>query len=66
MKVFFGTSVIQKSRRVALDPNLLQNLGLSEGDRVQVFLDTDTQSLIIKKDGSPSFDVSQNKPRKKT
>jgi hypothetical protein len=48
-KVSFGTSIIQKSRRVALDPNLLDTLALKEGDRVRVELDTDTKTILIRK-----------------
>lgn len=52
MKVSFGPAIIQKLRRIAIDPNLLANMGLSEGDRVHLFLDTETQSIIIEKDSS--------------
>lgn len=48
-RVFFGTSTIQKSRRVALDPNLLTTLGLQEGDAVTVELDIHTSTILIRK-----------------
>lgn len=51
-KVSFGTSIIQKSRRVALDPNLLHTLELNEGDKVRVELDIDTATILIRKDAA--------------
>jgi formylmethanofuran dehydrogenase subunit D len=48
-KVSFGTSIIQKSRRVALDPNLLHTLELKEGDKVRVELDINTATILIRK-----------------
>ena len=48
-KVSFGTSIIQKSRRVALDPNLLHTLELKEGDKVRIELDIDTATILIRK-----------------
>jgi len=62
MKVFFGTAIIQKSRRIALDPSLLENLELGEGDRVRVYLETDTQSLVIEKDAAK--EVQRKAPRR--
>lgn len=47
--VSFGTSIIQRSRRVALDPNLLQTLQLKEGDKVRVELEIDTSTILIRK-----------------
>ena len=63
MKVSFGTSVIQKGRRIALDPNLLKNLELGEGDRVQIFLDTDTNSVVVEKEqgGTPTEPTKKKK-----
>lgn len=49
-KVFFGTSTIQKARRIALDPNLLSTLELQEGDTVRIDLDVDTATILIRKD----------------
>lgn len=48
-KVSFGTSRIQKLRRLALDSNLLKTLGLEEGDSVQVELDVPTATILIRK-----------------
>lgn len=50
--VSFGTSTIQKLRRVALDPNLLMTLGLREGDAVKVELDVDRATILIRKDAA--------------
>lgn len=49
-KVSFGTSTIQRSRRIALDPNLLTTLGLNEGDTVKVELDVGSATILISKD----------------
>lgn len=49
--VSFGTSTIQKLRRVALDPNLLTTLGLREGDIVKIELDVDKATILIRKEG---------------
>jgi hypothetical protein len=48
-KVSFGTSIIQRSRRVALDPNLLETLKLKEGDKVRVELDVDSETILIRR-----------------
>jgi formylmethanofuran dehydrogenase subunit D len=48
-KVSFGTLKIQKLRRIALDPNLLDTLGLHEGDSVKVELDVGTSTILIRK-----------------
>lgn len=45
--VSFGTSRIQKLRRVALDENLLSTLGLEVGDLVCVELDTENEAILI-------------------
>jgi hypothetical protein len=49
-KVSFGTSTIQKARRVALDPNLLTTLQLQEGDTVTIDLDVESATILIRKD----------------
>lgn len=49
-KVSFGTSTIQKARRIALDPNLLTTLELQEGDTVKVDLDVESATILIRKD----------------
>ena len=48
-KVSFGTSIIQRSRRIALDPNLLETLKLKEGDKVRVELDVDSETILIRR-----------------
>jgi len=48
--VSYGTSRIQKLRRVALDPNLLNTLGMQEGDVVRIDLDVDTATILIKQE----------------
>jgi hypothetical protein len=52
-KVSFGTSTIQKARRIALDPNLLTTLELQEGDIVRIDLDVDSATILIRKDAAP-------------
>ena len=46
-KVSFGTARIQKLRRVALDQNILETLGLGIGDLVRIELDTEHEAVII-------------------
>lgn len=46
-KVSYGTTRIQKLRRVALDQNLLDTLGLAIGDLVRVELDTESETITI-------------------
>lgn len=46
-KVSFGTARIQKLRRVALDQNLLETLGLGIGDLVRIELDTEHETVLI-------------------
>jgi formylmethanofuran dehydrogenase subunit D len=48
--VSFGTSKIQKSRRVALDPNLMTTLGMQEGDMVRVDLDVQSATILIRRE----------------
>lgn len=52
-KVFFGTTRIQKLRRVALDPNLLETLGLAIGDLVRIELDTENEAVTITRASDP-------------
>lgn len=47
-KVSFGTSRIQKLRRVSLDQNILETLGLAIGDMVRVELDLEQEAVIIR------------------
>jgi hypothetical protein len=49
-KVSFGTSMIQRARRIALDPNLLATLQLQEGDSVTIDLDVESATILIRKD----------------
>ena len=54
-KVSFGTTKIQKLRRVALDQNLLETLGLGIGDLVRIELDTEHEAVLITRvAGEPS------------
>jgi hypothetical protein len=48
-KVSYGTSKIQKLRRISLDQNLMDTLGLSIGDRVFIELDTELEAITITK-----------------
>jgi len=48
--VSYGTSTIQKARRVALDANLLTTLKLQEGDTVRIDLDTHSATILICKE----------------
>jgi hypothetical protein len=48
--VSFGTSTIQKLRRISLDSNLLTTLDLQEGDTVKIDLDVATATILIRKD----------------
>jgi bifunctional DNA-binding transcriptional regulator/antitoxin component of YhaV-PrlF toxin-antitoxin module len=50
-KVSFGTVKIQKLRRIALPSNLLETLGLLEGDDISVELNVETAEIVIKKIG---------------
>jgi len=57
-KVSFGTARIQKLRRVALDSNLLNTLGLVEGDDVEVELDVTTETILIRKTSTSKAEKS--------
>lgn len=46
-KVSYGTTTIQKLRRVSLDQNLLETLRLEVGDSVRIELDTEQEAVII-------------------
>jgi len=46
-KVSYGTTKIQQMRRVALDQNLLETLGLVIGDSVRIELDVEHEAVII-------------------
>lgn len=47
--VSFGSTSVQKGRRVRLGESLLQNLGIQEGDQVELFLDTEEEAIVVKK-----------------
>lgn len=48
-KVSFGSTKIQRLRRVALDSNLLKTLELKEGDLLEVSLETATGEIRLRK-----------------
>ena len=48
-RVKFGQSKIQKLNRVALPNSLLENLNLSEGEDISIFLDIEKREIVIKK-----------------
>lgn len=48
-KVSYGTTKIQKLRRIALAEHLLGTLGIKEGDVVSVDLDIPTEAIVIRK-----------------
>lgn len=52
-KVSYGTARIQKLRRVALDANLLETLGLAIGDLVRIELDTENEAVTITRVSDP-------------
>ncbi len=58
-KVSYGTTKIQKSRRIALDQNLLESLGLNVGDMVRVELDIENEVVLIKSCASVQHKLKQ-------
>jgi hypothetical protein len=44
----YGIATIYKSNHIKLDANLLSTLGIRPGDRVEVFLDTEERTIVIK------------------
>jgi len=42
--------IIQSLNRVALNPQLLENLGLKIGDKVKIFLDAQKEEIIIRRE----------------
>jgi bifunctional DNA-binding transcriptional regulator/antitoxin component of YhaV-PrlF toxin-antitoxin module len=52
-EVSFGSTTIQKLRRVTLDQNLLRNLDLKEGDSLEVVLLVDTGEICLRKKVNP-------------
>ena len=63
--VSFGDAIIQKLRRVTLDDSLLRNLGINEGDAVELFLDTEEEAIIIKKSRSTEIATVKDQPKAK-
>ena len=63
-KVFFGTTKIQKLRRITLDQNLLKTLDLAEGDSVDVSLFVDTGEICIRKVASENSSISKKNDEK--
>lgn len=47
-EVSFGTVIVQRARRIALDANLLRTLGIAEGDSVEVVLLVDSSEIILR------------------
>jgi len=41
---------IQNLNRVVLNPELLENLKLKQGDKVNIFLDTEKEEIIIRRE----------------
>lgn len=52
-KVFLGTKKIQKLGRVALDDTILYNLGIKEGDQVDIYYNTEDKNILISKSIMP-------------
>ena len=48
-RIKFGDLKIQKLNRVALPNSLLENLDLKQSDDIEIFLDIDSNEIIIKK-----------------
>lgn len=44
----YGNAKVYKSSHIKLDANLLSTLGIRPGDRVEVFLDTEEKTIVIK------------------
>ena len=63
--VSFGTSKIQKSRRVALDPNLMTTLGMQEGDMVRVDLDVQSATILIKREAGTQNTMTAKSRRRR-
>ncbi len=47
--VKFGTAAVQRLRRVALPPLLIENMGLQEGEKVEILFDSVTNTAMLKK-----------------
>lgn len=55
--------MIQKLRRISLDPNLLHTLGLQEGDNLEVALIVETGEIRLRRSGSPLHATTTAKSR---
>jgi len=44
----YGTAKVYKTNHIKLDANLLKTLGIRPGDPVEVFLDTEERTIVIK------------------
>ena len=44
----YGTVKVYKTNHIKLDANLLKTLGIRPGDPVEIFLDTEERTIIIK------------------
>lgn len=58
-EVSFGTTTIQKLRRITLDQNLLRTLNLEEGDSVEVVLIVATGEICLRKCKNQQADISK-------
>lgn len=61
-KVSYGTARIQKLRRVSLDQNLLETLGLGVGDLVRIELDIERETVLISRVQETHFLQKVTKP----
>lgn len=48
-RAWFDTKPIQKGSRVRLGHNLLRNLGIAEGDQVDLFYDAEEEAIVVKR-----------------
>lgn len=58
-EVSFGTTTIQKLRRITLDQNLLRTLNLEEGDSVEVVLLVSTGEICLRKSKDTNGDLAK-------
>ena len=45
----YGTVKVYKTNHIKLDANLLKTLGIRPGDPVEIFLDTEERTIVIKR-----------------
>ena len=60
-EVCFGSTMIQKLRRISLDSNLLRTLGLEEGDDLEVALIVETGEIRLRKSKIKRMPASRRK-----